>query len=223
MNRVYVSATGDHIYEYTYSSGNWEEVDICPDAPYLTRCGIAIGKAKSDGRSRIYSTGIRPTGDIREHNWDGAQWSDTIIDAVTMATTHLALGPGRSDDTMRLYACEITGVLWEFTHPTPYVASVEESKVRSLVENPKIIPNPSGRTTTISYSLEKRGSVKVEIYSPAGQLVRNLINTVQQPGNYQAVWDTKNNHGKGVVPGVYFYKIQLNDRTLNGKLVVLSK
>ncbi len=223
VNRVYVSATGDHIYEYTYSAGNWEEVDICPEAPYLTRCGIAIGKAKSDGRSRIYSTGIRPTGDIREHNWDGAQWTDTIIDAVTMATTHLAVGPGRGDDTMRLYASDISGLVWEFTHPSPYVTSIKESKTKSFVKNPKITPNPLNRTATINYSLEKSGSVRVEIYSPSGQLVRNLINTIQQPGNYQAVWDTKNNHGKEVVPGVYFYKIQLNDRTLNGKLVVLSK
>ena len=222
INRVYVAATGDHVYEYTYNAGNWEELDICLDAPYLTRCGLVIGKAQSDGHIRVYSTGIRPSGDIREHTWDGAGWTDTVIDAVTMATTHLALGPGRGDDTMRLYASDISGVVWEFTHPTPYVASVEESKVRRFVKNPKITPNPLSRTATINYSLEKRSSVKIEIYNPSGQLVRKLINTMQHPGNYQAVWDTKNNHGRYVVPGVYFYKIQLNEKTLNGKLVVLS-
>ncbi len=222
INRVYVSATGDHVYEYTYSAGNWQEMDICPEAPYNTRCGLAIGKAQSDGHTRVYSVGLRPYGDIREHTWESGQWTDTIIDAVTMATTHLALGPGRGDDTIRLYGCEITGVLWEFTHPSPYVASVAESKTKRFIKNPKITPNPLNRTAMINYSLEKSSLVKVEIYSPAGHLVRNLVNTVQQPGNYQAVWDTKNNHGKDVVPGVYFYKIQLNDRTLNGKLVVLS-
>jgi hypothetical protein len=223
VNRVYVSATGDHIYEYTYSAGNWEEVDICPDAPYLTRCGIAIGKAKSDGRSRIYSTGIRPTGDIREHNWDGAQWSDTIIDAVTMATTHLALGPGRGDDTMRLYACEITGVLWEFTHPTPYVASVEETKGQRFVRNTRVSPNPLTRNTVINYSLDKAGMVKIDIYNLSGQTVRNLLNTYHQAGNYQTVWDTRDNFGRALPAGVYLCRMKTSVGFTETKQIVITK
>jgi len=222
VTRVYVSATGDHIYEYTYSAGNWEEVDICPDAPYLTRCGLAIGKAQSDGHTRVYSTGIRPNGDIREHTWDGSNWTDTVIDAVTMATTHLALGPGRGDDTMRLYASDITGVVWEFTHPSPYVASCEEAKEPKVIENIKILPNPTSRNAFINYSLEKDSRTVIKIYNLSGQLVRNLLDISHRPGDYRARWDTKDDYGKYVAPGVYFYKIEMGKEIINGKLVVLS-
>lgn len=203
VNRVYISATGDHIYEYTYSAGNWEEVDVCPDAPYLTRCGLAIGKAKSDGQIRVYSTGIRPNGDIREHTWDGSQWTDTIIDAVTMATTHLALGPGRGDDTFRLYASTINGVLWEFTHLSPYVVSMEETKIPRLVRKSNIIPNPSVQKVVINYTIEQAGGVRIDIYNRSGQRVRSILNAYQQPGNYQIIWDTRDNFGRALPSGVY--------------------
>ena len=223
INRVYVSATGDHVYEYTYSAGNWQEMDICSDAPYNTRCGLAIGKAQSDGHTRVYSTGLRPYGDIREHTWDGSQWTDTIIDAVTMATTHLALGPGRSDDTMRLYACDINGVLWEFTHPSPYVQSVEETKEQRLVGNAKVSPNPLVKNTNIYYSLEKAGTVKIDIYNLSGQIVRNLLNTHHQPGNYQTVWDTRDNFGRVLPGGVYLCRMKTSDGFTETKQIVIMK
>lgn len=223
VNRVYVSATGDHIYEYTYSGGNWQEMDICPDAPYNTRCGLAIGKAQSDGHTRVYSTGLRPYGDIREHTWDGSQWTDTVIDAVTMATTHLALGPGRSDDTMRLYACDINGVLWEFTHPSPYVQSVEETKGQRLAENARVSPNPLVRNTNIYYSLDKAGTVKIDIYNLSGQIVRNLLNTNHQPGNYQTVWDTRDNFGRVLPAGVYLCRMKTSDGFTETKQIVIMR
>jgi hypothetical protein len=223
INRVYVSATGDHIYEYTYSGGNWEEMDICPGAPYNTRCGLAIGKAQNDGHTRVYSVGLRPYGDIREHTWDGAQWNDTVIDAVTMATTHLALGPGRGDDTMRLYGCDINGVLWEFTHPSPYVQSIEETKSHQLVANAKVSPNPLARNTNIYYSLDKAGTVKIDIYNLSGQIVRNLLNTNHQPGNYQTVWDTRDNFGRALPAGVYLCRMKTSDGFTETKQIVIMK
>jgi hypothetical protein len=223
INRVYVAATGDHVYEYTYNAENWEEIDICPDAPYLTRCGLAIGKAQSDGHIRVYSTGIRPYGDVREHTWDGSNWTDTVIDAVTMATTHLALGPGRGDDTMRLYASDINGVVWEFTHPSPYVASVEESKGRRFVKNTKILPTPSVRNAVINYSLEKGSMVKIDIYNLSGQIVRNLLNTFHQPGNYQALWDTRDNYGRALPSGVYLCRLKTSEGFTDTKQIIIMK
>jgi hypothetical protein len=225
INRVYVAATGDHVYEYTYNAGNWEELDICPDAPYLTRCGLVIGKAQSDGHIRVYSTGIRPYGDIREHTWDGSQWTDTVIDAVTMATTHLALGPGRGDDTMRLYGGDFYGAIWEFTHPSPYVASVEEvaATFRLRPIRATAIPNPLVRNTVISYSLEKAGMTKIDIYNLSGQLVRNLLNIYHQPDSYQTVWDTRDNFGKALSAGVYLCRMKTADGFTETKQIIIMK
>jgi len=52
--------------------------------------------------------------------------------------------------------------------------------------------------------------------------VRNLLDISHRPGDYRARWDTKDDYGKYVAPGVYFYKIEMGKEIINGKLVVLS-
>ena len=84
-------------------------------------------------------------------------------------------------------------------------------------------PNPARRATTISYGLTKRGQVSLEVYSVAGQLVRTLVDEVQEsePQDYVVNWDGTDESGRALPSGVYFYKLTTDASIQTRKLVLM--
>jgi len=68
-------------------------------------------------------------------------------------------------------------------------------------------PNPFNPTTTIEYSIPQQSSVSLTIYNISGQEVRRLVSEFKEPGTYKAEWDGKDNNGRAVSSGVYFYQM----------------
>ncbi|HEX9974903.1 MAG TPA: FlgD immunoglobulin-like domain containing protein, partial [bacterium] len=65
-------------------------------------------------------------------------------------------------------------------------------------------PNPFNSFTAISYQLSAASNLRLVIYDIRGRQVRMLVNTQQQAGNYQIVWDGTDDHNLPVAAGVYF-------------------
>ena len=84
-------------------------------------------------------------------------------------------------------------------------------------------PNPFNPITTIRYSIRERSHVTLKIYNVAGQLVKTLVNEVQQPlvEGYRITWDGINNTGNSVASGVYFYRLVAKDFVKTKKMVLL--
>ncbi|MBN2091077.1 heparinase II/III family protein [candidate division KSB1 bacterium] len=82
-------------------------------------------------------------------------------------------------------------------------------------------PNPFNATTLIHYHLFQTEKVKLRIYNENGRLIRMLVDTEQQPGFYQPVWDGKNDAGHIVVSGVYFVQLTGKYQVQNRKMVLL--
>ena len=87
-------------------------------------------------------------------------------------------------------------------------------------------PNPFHSTTKILYHLPKTGLVTLHIYDLSGRLVRNLINGEQKGGVYNISWNGRDDIGKKVSSGVYFYRLvadtgQGREKTDTRKLVLL--
>jgi len=68
-------------------------------------------------------------------------------------------------------------------------------------------PNPFNPSTTIMYGLPRQSHVTVMIYSVLGQEVATLVNEVQAPSYYRAVWNGQDKKGGQVSSGVYFFRI----------------
>ena len=84
-------------------------------------------------------------------------------------------------------------------------------------------PNPFNPTTTISYALPVRGKVKLAIYNLLGQQIRTLVNAEQPAGVHQVQWDGRNDAGKQVSSGIYFYQLKAGNSFLETKKMVLLR
>jgi hypothetical protein len=83
-------------------------------------------------------------------------------------------------------------------------------------------PNPFNPITTIQYDLPKASHVRLIIYDIMGREVATIINTEMNAGYQSIIWNTRNNYGKPVSAGIYFYHLQTNDFVKTKKMVLLK-
>jgi len=82
-------------------------------------------------------------------------------------------------------------------------------------------PNPFRCATGVIFGLATPGRVTVDVYSPAGRLVRNLARGHLGAGWHSLHWDGKDAGGLPVAPGVYFLHMQTSDFRFTRKMVRL--
>lgn len=84
-------------------------------------------------------------------------------------------------------------------------------------------PNPFNPFTTINYSVEAQGFVKLAIFDILGHEIRTLVEQNQSAGDYSVSWDGKNANGQAAASGIYFYSLKIQDRTEILKRMILLK
>jgi poly-gamma-glutamate synthesis protein (capsule biosynthesis protein) len=83
-------------------------------------------------------------------------------------------------------------------------------------------PNPFNPITTIQYELPVSTNVQLKIYDILGKEVRTVTSEFQQPGKKIYKWDGKDDGGRVVSSGVYFYKLQTSEFSQTKKLLLLK-
>ena len=83
-------------------------------------------------------------------------------------------------------------------------------------------PNPFNPSTTIGYQLPMATEVRLEIYNLMGQPVRTLVQTVEPAGYHSAMWDGRDDGGRALAGGMYFYRLQAGEFTQTRKLLLLK-
>jgi hypothetical protein len=219
INRVYGSGKMDHICEFSYDSGTWSNLDIHPNAPHLPRFGLCLGRTKSDGYLRLYSNTVVDA--VREHSWAESLWVDTIIDAVSGATADLTVGPGRNDDTMRIYTTGDIGYIMEYTNTSPY-ACHENNAVERPELNVTILPNPFCRFTRITYILRNDSNVKLCLYDISGREICHLIDEFQNKGLHSFDISSKSGNNTTLSAGIYFLKFDCDDVQSAQKVILIK-
>lgn len=72
-------------------------------------------------------------------------------------------------------------------------------------------PNPFNPMTDIRYQISDHGSpvhTTLRIYNVLGQEVRILVEGLQNPGTYTVQWDGRDQYGREVGSGIYFYSLR---------------
>jgi hypothetical protein len=87
-------------------------------------------------------------------------------------------------------------------------------------------PNPFNPDTWMPYQLAIDTHAAIRIFTPSGNLVRNLELGFQNAGFYvgksrAAYWDGRNNNGEPVTSGIYIYQLTTPESTAVRKMVIL--
>ncbi len=84
-------------------------------------------------------------------------------------------------------------------------------------------PNPFNPETTISFSLNTEKNTEIVIYNIKGQKVKTLINEKLDAGTHNVVWNGKDENGKSVTSGIYFYQFKAGKDFSQTKRMILLK
>jgi hypothetical protein len=82
-------------------------------------------------------------------------------------------------------------------------------------------PNPFNPATKIDYSIADKSVVDLRIFDVSGRLVRTLVSESRLPGAYSVVWDGRNDGGRAVATGIYFYRMVAGRESSVRKMVLI--
>ena len=86
----------------------------------------------------------------------------------------------------------------------------------------QIVPNLFNNSTTIKYSIPKQSKVILEVFDVQGRNQSEIINSVNQPGNYQILWNGKNDNGMKLPAGVYFIALHVDNAQITKQVLLLK-
>ena len=152
----------------------------------------------------------------------GAMWLETanykLSSSLGQSITGDAIGEGETilyTGFWNPWVIQMTPVKWEGV-----VDDAQLPKEFGLRQN---YPNPFNPATVIEYALPKASQVRIQIYNILGQRVRNLVDEPQEPGYKMIHWDGKDDYGKEVSSGIYFYRIVAHTDQGSGDFIKCRK
>ena len=115
---------------------------------------------------------------------------------------------------------EIDFVLKREPLATTDVAAGDAAHPHTFALSPNY-PNPFNAQTVIPYQLARPGDAELAIYTVAGQLVRKLVSSRQQAGEYRISWDGRDDTANPVASGVYLCALESAGKRQMRRLLLL--
>jgi len=83
-------------------------------------------------------------------------------------------------------------------------------------------PNPFNPMTTLSFDLPRDANVTLSIFDVSGRLVRTLVGQERRiAGQHQVTWNGRDDRGRQVPSGIYFYKLVADDFVQTNRMVLV--
>jgi hypothetical protein len=87
----------------------------------------------------------------------------------------------------------------------------------------QVFPNPFTTKTTIQYQLSEGVPVKLSVYNLLGEQLSILVNDYQAVGNYSVDWDATDSKGKQMDNGLYLFKLEAGNKSVQTMKTVLLR
>ena len=101
-------------------------------------------------------------------------------------------------------------------------ASATDETTPSRVLLRQNFPNPFNPQTTISFELPEAADVALSVFTADGRKVTTLIRERRGSGQHQVVWTGRNDAGRPVPSGAYFYRLDVEGRVTTKGMVLLK-
>jgi hypothetical protein len=111
--------------------------------------------------------------------------------------------------TSGMYSTHITSV-----NDIVTVHDIAATKMDLQLSN---FPNPVSQSTTIEFTLNKKGLVNLQVLDQYGRLVETLVNENMTEGKHSVVFDKKN-----YASGIYYYCLTTDNRRKTNKMVLIK-
>ncbi len=102
----------------------------------------------------------------------------------------------------------------------------EPSAIRAKVpKTPELLqcyPNPFNASTQIVFRVNKSGLITLTIFDLNGRKIKTLIKGKKNAGQYQIVWDGRNEKGITVSSGTYYVRLKTVDKEIMRKVVLVK-
>ena len=83
-------------------------------------------------------------------------------------------------------------------------------------------PNPFNPATTIAFSLPRAGDVELGVYTVDGRRIAVLVDGTLPAGPHSATWTGRDDGGRQVASGTYFYRLTTGNETLTRRMVLVK-
>ena len=104
--------------------------------------------------------------------------------------------------------------------------SVDNPAAPAALQLAQNYPNPFSRAahvqTSISYTIESAGDVRVQIYDSRGALLRTLVEARQDAGTHVIAWDGLDQGGLPAASGSYRCVLTVGERSVSRSMVVVK-
>ena len=83
-------------------------------------------------------------------------------------------------------------------------------------------PNPFNSETVIEFSMLKAIPISINIYNQLGQKVKHFYNIYERPGFYQVLWNGKDEDGRKLETGIYFYQMVTHNLSETRRMILIK-
>ena len=142
-----------------------------------------------------------------------------LAEGIEGMSERLDAGPGAATAWYRLEIITRSGERL-LSEPVSAEGTMVPTRTRLLPN----YPNPFNPSTTIRYAVAGTGPCQVilGVYDVLGRRIRTLIDGVQPAGEYLAVWDGTDDHGRSVASGTYFGRLQVGP-VVDSRMMLLAR
>jgi uncharacterized delta-60 repeat protein len=214
-------SNGDTAWLRTYNgpgnSNDYANAIAIDDSNNVYVTGYSYNSGTSDDYTTIK---YYPNGDtawVRTYNGPGNDYDQAYDIAVdgsgSVYVIGYSVGDGTGEDFATIKYVQKTSDVEEETERSekPYEFDLSQN-----------YPNPFNPTTKIEFTLSKSGFVTLQIYDIVGKKVRTLVSENLSSGYKSVIWDGKNEEGKEVASGIYFYQLKMGDFSEPKKMLLLK-
>ena len=142
------------------------------------------------------------------------------------------IGDGQLDGTMRFDSFQLTysagqaqfGKIYidDFRIVDEFELSINTEALPTGITLTGNYPNPFNPTTKIKFQTGDSRRVSLTVYDILGNKIKELTNSIYEPGEYYLIWDGTNINGEKVSSGVYIYSLMSDDIKNSGRMILLK-
>jgi len=215
----YDGSVHDEIFEYDISLDSWVQIGTAPAPVSAHKLAIFEGQIFVIGDyvdlNRVWKYNISDDSWVDYYsNYFGRRHASTVIHNEKL---YIVAGNSKLDDVYQRYnivqSIDLSSFLTVGSNTTTLPNSFE------INQN---YPNPFNPITTINYSINKNGNIKIVIFDMLGRQVRSLVNKNNSAGQHSVLWDGKNDAGKIVQSGQYYYNIEMDGVNKSRKMILIK-